>query len=184
MNTNKEYRNTTIGYPNKSLYNVVDENLPQNSTLLILGIGNGKDIKYFSDKYTVTGSDFSKLLLSAFNKANPQLDLITLDPVELNTKRTFDCIFSNKVMNQMDEDDFVISLNNQVRLLNENGMAIHSLWSGNGNENHHGLTWVYYTEEKLKSLIPKSFEIIKISTYKQNIDTDSLVVVLKKTSKS
>lgn len=177
---NKEYRNTATGDSNKELIDILENLLPQNSTLLVLGIGSGRDITILSEKYKVTGSDFSKLLLAFFGKSNPNVELLNLDPVELSTDKKFDCVFSNKVLNQMDEEDFSKSLSNQYKLINENGLLVHSFWSGEKEENHHGLKWVYYTEEKLKDLIPEEFKIIDIKTYRQNLNYDSLCLVLKK----
>ena len=177
---NKEYRNTATGDSNLQLINILKDNLPFGSTLLVLGIGSGKDLKVLSENYQVTGSDFSKLLLNMFSNANPEIELLNLDPVEAQTDKKFDCIFSNKVLNQMDEEDLIKSLLNQLNLLNENGLAIHSFWTGQKEENHHGLKWVYYTEEKLQTLIPEGFAIVDIKTYKQNIDHDSLCIILKR----
>lgn len=177
---NKEYRNTATGDSNKELIEIVENILPQNSTLLVLGIGSGRDITILSEKYKVTGSDFSKLLLTFFAKSNPNIELLNLDPVELSTENKFDSIFSNKVLNQMDEEDLNKSLSNQYKILNENGLIFHSFWSGQKEENHHGLKWVYYTEEKLKGLVPEQFKIIDIKNYKQNLDYDSLCLILKK----
>lgn len=176
---NKEFRNTATGNSSFALQNRVKTIIPEQSSLLLLGIGSGKDLKFLSQYYKVTASDFSRLLLTMYQKEYPETDFLNLDPVELETERKFDSIFSNKVLSQMNEEDLLLSLNNQLNLLNENGIAIHSFWSGNKQENHHGLTWVYYTEEKLQSLIPSQFEVIDINTYKQNLMHDSLYIVLK-----
>ena len=80
----------------------------------------------------------------------------------------------------MMESDLISSLKNQLKLLNNGGIAIHSFWSGSKEEDHHGLKWIYYTEESLSRLIPGEFEIIDMKTYKDRIDYDSIYVVLKK----
>jgi cyclopropane fatty-acyl-phospholipid synthase-like methyltransferase len=181
-NENKEYRNTSTGNDSKALISILKKYLPEKSSLLLIGVGSGKDFSLLSKHYNVTGSDFSKLLLTVYQNFNPDADLVTLDPVELDTDRKFDSIFSNKVLHQMTESDLVSSLNNQGKLLNSDGLAIHSFWSGNKEEDHHGLKWVYYTEESLSRLIPADFKIIEIKTYKDRIDHDSICILLKKKS--
>lgn len=176
----KEYRNTSTGNDSTALINILKKYLPEKSSLLLIGIGSGKDLAMLSNYYNVTGSDFSKLLLTIYHDSNPDADLIVLDPVELNTDRKFDSVFSNKVLHQMAESDLADSLQNQAKLLNGGGFAIHSFWSGTKEEDHHGLKWVYYTEESLSRLIPEEFEIIEIKTYKDRIDHDSIFILLKK----
>ena len=178
--TNREYRNTSTGNNSTFIINKLKEYLPLESSLLLIGVGSGKDFSLLSKHYNVTGSDFSKLLLTVYQNSNPSADLITLDPVELDTNRKFDSVFSNKVLHQMTESDLVASLQNQVKLLNSGGMAIHSFWSGHKEEDHHGLKWVYYSEESLSRRIPDEFEIIEIKTYKDRIDHDSIYLLLKK----
>ena len=177
---NKEYRNTSTGNDCKSLVKILQNYLSDKSSLLLLGIGSGKDLMLLSNFYNVTGSDFSKLLLTIYQKSNPDTDLITLDPVELKTDRMFDSVFSNKVLHQMKESDLIISLQNQINILNSGGLAMHSFWSGSQEEDHHGLKWVYYTEETLIKLIPDEFEILELSTYKDIIECDSIYMVLRK----
>ena len=179
-NENKEYRNTSTGNDSTALISILKKHLPEESSLLLIGVGSGKDFSLLSKHYNVTGSDFSKLLLTVYQNTNPNADLITLDPVELDTNRKFDSIFSNKVLHQMTESDLVDSLQNQVKLLNVGGIAIHSFWSGTKQEDHHGLKWIYYTEETISDLIPTEFEIVELKTYKDRIDHDSLYIVLKK----
>jgi hypothetical protein len=128
----------------------------------------------------VTGSDFSKLLLSVFQKSHPEIDLINLDPIELKTDRKFNCIYSNKVLHQMEGNELKVSFCNQLKILNDDGIVFHSFWNGNEEEDHHGLKWIYYTEDTLTKLIPADFKLIDLDTYKERIDHDSMYVVLKK----
>ena len=177
-----EYVNTSTGQDGTKLVKFLQNFLPENSSVLLLGIGSGRDISLLSENYNVTGADFSKLLLNVYQTSNPDSDLINLDLVELNTERKFDSIFSNKVLHQMNEIDLKQSLQNQSKLLNENGLVIHSFWTGTKTEDHHGLQWTYYTEESLAEQIPKEFEIVELKTFKEKIDHDSLYAILKKRS--
>lgn len=175
-----EYRNTSTGQDGTELIKKLRNHLHENSSVLILGMGSGRDYKLLSDYYKVTGSDFSKLLLSVYQKSHLDSDLITLDPIEIESERQFDCVYSNKVLHQMSEADLAQSLQNQIKILAPGGYAIHSFWSGNKEEDHHGLKWVYYYEETLAKVIPEEFEIVELSTYRDKIDFDSIFVILKK----
>jgi trans-aconitate methyltransferase len=176
----KEFRNTSTANSRVEYLKIVKNYLPKNSSLLLLGIGSGKEFEFFSELYSVTCADFSKLLLMMFQQKYPKNNFLNIDPVELNTNKTFDCIFSNKVLSQTDEKELVLSLQNQVKLLNDNGVAIHSFWQGEKEEDHHGLILNYYSKKKLKDLVPQQFEVLEINSYKQDLEEDSLFIVLKK----
>ena len=177
-----EYRNTSTGENGSELIKILRNYVPDNSSVLLIGMGSGRDFKLLSDYFNVTGSDFSKLLLNVYQKTHPDADLIALDPIELNTDRKFNCIYSNKVLHQMSESDFTLSLQNQLHILSTGGYALHSFWCGKKEEDHHGLKWVYYNEETISELIPEEFEIVDLKTYKYKIDHDSLYLILKKKS--
>jgi len=180
IQNSNQYRNTSTGNSSLELIEALKNYLPLQSSLLLMGIGSGKDLELLSKYYNVTGSDFSKLLLVMYQKLHPDADLINLDLIELNTKRKFDCIYSNKVLHQMPESGLKQSLQNQLNLLNENHLVIHSFWTGNKIENHHGLLWTYYTEESLLEQIPKEYKILELKTYREKIDHDSIYMVLRK----
>lgn len=175
-----EFRNTSTGNDGSELIKLLNNYVPKSSTVLLIGMGSGRDFHNLSNYYNVTGSDFSKLLLSVYQKAHPDSDLITLDPIELETKRHFDAVYSNKVLHQMSEEELINSLQRQFQILNPGGYALHSFWTGNKEEDHHGLKWVYYTEEAITDLIPADFEIVEFKTYRERIDHDSLYIILKK----
>ena len=101
----KEYRNTSTGQDGSELVKKLKNHLPENSSVLLLGMGSGRDYRLLANYYKVTGSDFSKLLLNVYQKSQPDSDLITLDLIELETVRKFDCVYSNKVLHQMSETD-------------------------------------------------------------------------------
>lgn len=177
-----EFRNTSTGNDGSELIKILNNYIPKSSSVLLIGMGSGRDFQNLSNYYNVTGSDFSKLLLSVYQKVHPEADLITLDPIELETKRFFDAVYSNKVLHQMSENELIQSLSKQSQILNPGGYALHSFWSGNKEEDHHGLKWIYYTEEAISDLIPSEFEIVELKTYKERIDHDSLYIVLRKKS--
>jgi 2-polyprenyl-3-methyl-5-hydroxy-6-metoxy-1,4-benzoquinol methylase len=58
----------------------------------------------------VTGSDLSEVFLKLYWKDHPHADTLLLDAVTINTDRTFDCIYSNKVLHHLSADDLQKSL--------------------------------------------------------------------------
>lgn len=175
-----EYINMSNGYDGKDLIEVLKTHLHAGSTVLELGMGPGKDLDILFENYSVTGSDFSTLFLELYRKTHSDADLLRLDAIELNTDRKFDCIYSNKVLHHITQKELQKSFNNQLRLLNENGMAFHSFWYGDKEENHHGLRFVYYTQKILEKIIPKEFEIIEFNRYTELATNDSFYIILKK----
>jgi len=181
-NNINEYINMALGYDGRELIEILKLHLKSGSTVLELGMGPGKDLDILAETYKVTGSDFSSLFIELYQKTHPEADLLRLDAVKLDTDRTFDCIYSNKVLHHITQDDLEKSFEQQLRILNKDGIAFHSFWFGDKEENHHGLRFIYYTQEILKKLIPSDFEIIEISRYLELKKDDSLYVVLKKES--
>jgi len=51
---------------------------------------------------------------------------------------------------------------------------MHSFWYGTGIDEHHGLKFVYQTEETLRSIVSEIFNVLDIVVYKEMEDGDSL----------
>ena len=83
------------GYDGRELIEVLREHLPAGSSVLEIGMGPGVDLTLLSEHFDATGSDVSKFFLDRYKGAFPDADLIRLDAAELDTERTFDCIYSN-----------------------------------------------------------------------------------------
>jgi cyclopropane fatty-acyl-phospholipid synthase-like methyltransferase len=175
-----EYINMSLGYDGRELIQILKKYLNEGSTLLEIGMGPGKDLGILSETFIATGSDFSTLFLELYANSHPNADLLRLDALELDTKRRFDSIYSNKVLHHLSEEDLQTSFKNQLKILNNDGIAFHSFWYGDKEENHHGLRFIYYTIEKLTKIIPKNFKVLLSKQYKELKDNDSLFIILKK----
>lgn len=178
----KKYIEMAEGYDGKYLIEILKNYLPEGSSVLELGMGPGKDLNILNKYYDVTGSDYSKLFLDLYREkfGNMKVDLLVLDARTMDISKTFDCIYSNKVLYHLTKKELRKSLNRQWELLNEEGILFHSFWKGDKIENQNGLNFVYYTEEKLKNMIGDNFEIVDIESYKEMEDDDSLYIILKK----
>lgn len=175
-----EYIKMAEGYDGAELIKILQEYLPEKSTALELGMGPGKDLDILSKTFTVTGSDNSQVFLDKYKKENPEADLLKLDAVTLSTNRMFDCIYSNKVLHHLTREDLKKSIQRQSEIVNPNGIAFHSFWKGDKDENYDGLLFTKYQVEGLKEIIGNSFDILAMNVYTEMEKDDSIYVVLRK----
>jgi len=179
-----EYLKLAEGYDGAELIKILQELLPEKSTVLELGMGPGKDVDILSKTFTVTGSDYSQIFLDRYKKQNSNADLLKLDAVTIFTDRTFDCIFSNKVLHHITREDLKKSFQRQREILNPNGIAFHSFWRGDKDENYDGLLFTKYQIDTLKEIIGDFFDILTINTYSEMEKNDSIYIILSKPSKT
>ena len=175
----EQYINIAKGYDGTELIRILQKHLPSKSTVLELGMGPGKDLNILKKSYRATGSDNSQIFLDKYRKQYGNIDLLFLDAVTLQTKRKFDCIYSNKVLHHLTHEDLAKSLQRQKEILSPNGIAFHSFWKGNKVEQMEELLFTYYEIEKLKEIAEHDFEILAAETYTEIEDRDSIYVVLK-----
>ena len=165
------------GYDGKELIEVLRKHLPDGATILELGMGPGVDLTMLRAHFRATGSDISQFFLERYRETHPDSDLLVLDAVELETDRNFDCIYSNKVLHHLENEQLLISLRNQKELLTSGGMVFHSFWRGTGTEEHHGLKFVYQNEDSLEDAFGSTFAEVEVVTYSEMGDDDSLYVI-------
>ncbi len=177
-----EYIRLAEGYDGRALIGKLQDHLPEGSTVLELGMGPGKDLQLLQDYFEPTGSDSSEVFVNRFSKAHPQADVLVLDAITIQTDRRFDALYSNKVLHQLTKDELNQSLASQHRVLNENGVALHSLWHGEECEKYGEMLAQHYTMETFTELLSDQFEVIAHFLYAEMEDNDSLCVILKRVS--
>ena len=176
-----EYIQMAEGYDGRELIATLKKHLPAGSTVLELGMGPGKDLDLLAQTYTVTGSDYSSVFLNLYREKHPAADLLKIDAAIIETDRTFDCIYSNKVLHHLPKSDLHRSFTRQKELLTDSGLLMHSFWHGDKEEEFHGLRFVYYTEDELLNTIDPGFEVVALDRYKEIEDDDSFYILLRKT---
>ena len=176
----EEYVKMAEGFDGAELIKILQKFLPENSSVLEIGMGPGKDLDILSKTYAVTGSDSSQIFLDRYKKQNQNVDLLKLDAVTLSTDRTFDCIYSNKVLHHLTTDDLKLSIKKQKEILNPNGILFHSFWKGDKTENIEGLLFVYYELDSLKELFEPDFEILELKIYTEDQKDDSIYAILRR----
>lgn len=177
----EEYIVMCEGFDGRELVEKLSQYFEHYSTVLEIGMGPGKDLDILSDRYHVTGSDLSEEFLRRYRTAHPDADLMKLDAVNLKTDRTFDCIYSNKVLHHLSKEELVRSLMNQYRIVTKNGIVFHTFWYGDREETLHGLSFQYYKQQELKRMFLHHFNILEIGSYTEMEDNDSIFVIAKKT---
>ena len=176
----EDYIKMAEGYDGRDLIKILTGHLPPSATVLELGMGPGKDFELLSEHYQVTGSDYSAAFIERYRQKDAAADLLQLDAVTLDTDRTFDCIYSNKVLHHLSRDELRQSFQNQARVLNDEGLLFHSFWYGNKEEEFSGLRFVYYTEATLAEMIGDGYETVESERYAEMEAGDSFFVILRK----
>jgi cyclopropane fatty-acyl-phospholipid synthase-like methyltransferase len=172
-----QYIEMAEGYDGRELIEVLRNHLPDGASVLELGMGPGVDLKILSEYFRATGSDNSQFFLDRYRNSHSRADLIYLDAVVLDTKRSFDCIFSNKVLHHLTNEELLASFSRQKEILSAPGLIMHSFWRGTGTEEHHGLRFVYQTEESIRSIVSQWFSDVEVIVYTEMEKDDSLYVV-------
>ena len=175
-----DYIRLADGYDGRELIENLKKYVAPGSRILELGMGPGKDLDILNETFKTTGSDSSKVFLDLYREQHPDADLLQIDAIKMTTTRSFDCIYSNKVLHHLTRDELKQSFARQSDILSDNGILFHSFWFGDKEEEHIGLRFVYYTKGTLLETIGDSFEILKIEQYSEMDDDDSFYVVLKK----
>ena len=167
-------------YDGRELVAVLERHLPSGSSVLEIGMGPGKDVRWLGRRFRPTGSDKSSIFADRVRAAEPIADVLSLDAVTLETDRRFDAIYSNKVLHHLTPDELARSLRAQRRLLREGGLALHALWHGDRLAVHQGERCQYYTAQTFADQMGELFEVVQTGTYAEMADDDSLYVVLRR----
>lgn len=176
----EKYIEMSKGYDGRELIKVLRNYLSENSKLLELGMGPGKDLLLLSKYYRVTGSDSSQVFVDRFRAQNPDIEAVTLDAVTLETDLGYDGIYSNKVLHHLHQDDLSRSFVRQSEILPPGGIAMHAFWYGDKEEFFDDLRFVYYKEETILDMVQDKFDILAVERYTEFDDDDSFFIVLKR----
>lgn len=167
------------GYDGQHLYRVLAQHLPNGASLLELGSGAGLDIGYFKDVYKVTGSDLSPAFLNILKNKYPDVPFLTINALQLVSETNYQCIFSNKVLHHLTESELNLSLQQQAKVLPNEGVIAHSFWLGEESKQMHGMLFTYYRREHLLNIISQCYDIQSVLSYAEFEEDDSLFVIAR-----
>lgn len=176
----EEYVKMAEGYDGQELIEILRRYLKPGATVLELGMGPGVDFELLREHFQVTGSDNSAAFLERYWQKNADADLLLLNAVTMDIERRFDCIYSNKVLHHLTRAELEASLQRQADVLNDRGILFHSFWAGDKEEEHVGMRFVYYTEERLREIIGNEYEVLELERYAEMGDGDSIYLMLQK----
>lgn len=174
------YLSMAEGYDGSFLIDKLKAHLPENSTVLEIGSGPGKDVVLLSRYYQVTGSDYSLEFLNRLKAQFKDNAFLHLNAANLETDKTFDAIYSNKVLHHLTDEELEHSINRQYELLHADSIICHSFWKGEGEEEYEGMFVNNHTVEELTTLLTPHFDILEISVYKEMEEEDSILVIARK----
>jgi len=151
------------------------------ATLLELGCGPGVDANALvCAGYQVTASDRSTPFLENYRANGGLAETLLLDAVSLETDRQFDGLYSNKVLQHLTRSDFERSLEGQVRLVAPGGIALHSLWAGQGERMLHGIRFTYWEPDQVRAVVPAGWEWVDHTHYREMEEDDSFWFALRR----
>lgn len=176
----REYIDMSEGFDGREIIIKLNAVLPAGSSVLELGMGPGRDLNILNERYTVTGSDLSQIFIDLYKQNNKEADLLILDAVSLATDRTFDALYSNKVLQHLSDRELEHSVQRQAEIIVEKGIVCHTFWEGQGEEFVEDMRFNYQRETDLLRFFSAFFDILEITIYKEMRDKDSILIIAKK----
>ena len=174
-----EYEKMCEEYDGSGLYEALEKHLSDNSSLLELGSGLGYDVNHFKKRYSVTGSDMSDEFLRRCKKKYADVPFIKLDAVSISVDKTFDCVFSNKVLHHLTLENLKKSFKRQQKVIVRNGVFAHTFWLGDKEFTMEGMLFVFHDRESLINLVSEYFTIFETYDYKEFEEGDSIFIMAK-----
>ncbi len=179
-----EYIKLALDHDGKQIIIQLKEFLPAGSGLLEIGSGPGTGWKILSEFYKVLGSDFSQEFLKHLRVSYPGGEFREMDATTLETDRTFDGIYSNKVLHHLEDEALEASIKRQSEVLNPGGIVCHTFWNGEDSEVYNDLFVNYHSDTGIRTLFEDHFDLLLIQFYKEFEKGDSILYIGKKKEQS
>jgi|GEM_PF-6128958 len=104
---------------------VLKEHLPRFQKVLELGSKKGEDLKLLHEYYEVVASENEKVKTRYLKDEFIDIRVILLDIIAMETHKKVDCIYSRNSLDEFSLYEISQSLENQKKVLNENGLIFH-----------------------------------------------------------
>lgn len=173
------YAALTADAVDETLYAPLHGLLERGARVLELGSGPGHDLVRLAETFEVTGSDTSNAFVDYVSRVFPEFEMLRLDARTLDTDRRFDAIFSNKVLQYLDDKELRASFNQQANRLAPGGVAFHTFWRGQGTEPEFELTTFRRRLADVKALLGAQWAVVEHRIYSELLEKDSFWVLLK-----
>lgn len=156
-----------------ALCDILSLHLPVGSSLLELGSGAGEDISFLSSHFRVTASDISAPLVEQLRIRNDVDSVLLLDAITFIAEKTFNCIFSNKLLQHLTDDEIARSLARQHEALSPGGIIAHTLWATEASD-------IAQHSESIIGMIEAQFKVLALYTFDAFLPADSLLIIAGK----
>ena len=94
--------------------------------------------------------------------------------------KTFDAIYSNKVLHHLTDDELKTSIKRQSDILNDGGIICHSFWKGEDHKYFENMYVNYHTNKEIETLFSVNFEILTMENYQEFEENDSIFFIGRK----
>lgn len=181
----RQYLEMVDGYDGRPLIRQLSERAAKGATVLELGMGGGLDLDLLVEAgFDATGSDMSEAFLRHYAKRGGTAPTLQLDAKTIATDEKFDVIFTNKVLQHLTRDEMLESLARQGEVVAKDGLLFHTLWTGTGEEVHHGVNFTYYDRAAIEAVLPATLRLAEYEVYEEMKPDDSCLVVLRPTART
>ncbi len=161
---------------------IISKYIHPGAELLELGIGPGVDFAHLSQDYHVSGIDVSHVFVRMVQEQFLDARIVCCSADDFQFQQVFSGIYSNKVMHNFDSSQLEQSFLLQAEHLEKDGIAVHTVWNGEGQDCFDGEPCYYYTVDSIYACAKKHFTVLETSRYSEFSKDDSLCVVLRKAS--
>ena len=177
----KSYAAMCEGYDASAQLEILSKVLPREATVLELGSGPGNDLKLLAARYEVTGSDYSPAFVHMLKARFPNQTILKLNAISIATDGLFDGIYSNKILQHLNDDELADSFRRQAQLLNQGGIVFHLIWrhiESPGGDND--LLFKPRSLSQMTAAMGDDFELLEALDFGEFEDEDSLAILARK----
>ena len=178
----EQYMKMSEGFDGRFLIDRLGCHIEEGAGVLELGMGPGRDLDILRERYRATGSDKSEEFLKRYRARRTDADLLLIDAAVIDTGRTFDAVYSNKVLIHLPPGQLRQSFAGQYEICGKGGIILHSFWYGRDVEDFDGLRFYQYELENLTRAAGPMWELIEAERYGEFDDNDSIYIIMRKKS--
>ncbi len=154
--------------------------LPAGSSLLELGSGSGDDLTWLTGRYRVTASDICEDTVSRLRASSANTPMLQLDALSIDHPEPFDCIFSNKVMQHLSDEEMCRSMQRQAQMIRPGGIVAHTFWvNTSARQKMHSTA--AHAHARLIRIVSMYFDVKEIVQYCVFAPNDSILVIARNT---
>ena len=176
--TGTSFEFTTSACVSSDISSALARHLPTGSTLLELGSGCGSDLPWLANRYRVTASDICEDVIASYQNNNPYTPILRLDALTIELVDQFDCIFSNKVMQHLSDEEMCRSMQRQAQVVRPGGVVAHTFWV-NTSIRQAQAPHTNHSHAQLIRVVSMHFEIMEVAQYSSSTPFDSLLVITR-----